>query len=135
MNFKEYLKEARSQNWYGVDKDGTVIISHKDGGGLSNDLVTKTIDVYQRETGKRLSIKFSDKKYSEGDTFKESKIDEASKIKVQPYADGWLVMKSQKILTKLMKEYDTDSPIEDEGDVESLEDVVAMISEIVDRNS
>tara|TARA_R110000765_G_scaffold314046_1_gene406945 strand:+ start:176 stop:400 length:225 start_codon:yes stop_codon:yes gene_type:complete len=68
------------------------------------------------------------------DYLKESNIDEASKIKVQPYADGWLVMKSQKILTKLMKEYDTDSPIEDEGDVESLEDVVAMISEIVERN-
>ena len=31
------------------------------------------------------------------DYLKESKIDEASKIKVEPYADGWLVMKSQKI--------------------------------------
>lgn len=69
------------------------------------------------------------------DYLKESKIDEASKIKVELYADGWLVMKSQKILTKLMKEYDTDSPIEDKSDVESLEDVVAMIGEIVDRNS
>jgi len=51
-------------------------------------------------------------------------------------ADGTLLFRSQMILNNLMKKYgDTEGSIEDENDVEELEDVVSMISEIIARNS